>query len=267
MSRMIPRAAALAMLGCIACGESKELTENPSLDVGRAGDDAGSASALAQCPDVSNASGFGVSAEGQCNPASFSGAGQVTDVVRNAAQLELRLAFDGVEAQEDCGPLRPGALIIVDARSPVDLKFTVAQALNIVFHTLVDATAGNLWTYLELRDPSTGSLLFLHHFYDDRFLESGRLRVGNEFSFELVRPCRFDHQCYRTAERYRLVDSERGIDLSEYEANETIVDGQSFGVYVRNARLQADFRQGECAGGRADLGTFIALDIVARSPQ
>jgi hypothetical protein len=249
----IPRAAALALLGCIACSESEN---SPP----------GSAGDLAQCPDVSNASGFGVSAEGQCNPASFSGAGQVTDVVQNAAQSELRLAFDGFEAQENCGPLQPGALIIVDAASPVELGLTVAQSLNIVFHTVADATAGNLWTYLELRDPSTGSLLFLHHFYDSRFLESGRLRVGNEFSFELVRPCRFDHACYRTAERYRLVDSEHGIDVGEYEATETIVDGQRFGVYVRNARLQADFRQGECAAGRADLGTFIALDIVARAP-
>ncbi|HEU4577274.1 MAG TPA: hypothetical protein VFS67_03395 [Polyangiaceae bacterium] len=224
-------------------------------------------SELPQCPDVSSASGFGVSAEGQCSPASFTGEGAVIDVVQNAARTEYRIAFEGVEASEDCGPLAPSALIIVNAGSPVDVALGAGQSVNVVFHTLSDATAGNLWTYLELRDPNSGSLLFLHHFYDSRFLEAGHLHVGDEFSFKLAHPCRFEHACYRTAERYRLIDAERGIDVSEYESAEATVRGQRFGVYVRSARRQADFRQGECAGARADLGTFLALDIVARAPE
>jgi hypothetical protein len=215
------------------------------------------------CMPTENAVGFGVTVEGQCSPDAFAGDVVVSNVIRNAARTEYWLDLDGATAPVECGDAPARAIILVDATSPISLTIASGERFAATFRVETDATAGNLWSYLELRDPETSTLLLVHHFFDDRFFQDDRLLVGDEFAFEFVRPCQFVHQCYRRAERYRVVDPRYGLDVGEYESQEVTVEAKRFSVYVRAARVQGEFIEYACAAGRADIGRYLAIDVVA----
>lgn len=246
-------------LMAVACDSAKSDVEQRDASV-----DGESLPAPEQCPSIDDPFGFGIRVEGQCASNSYSGTGVVSEVVSPViGSTDYYVELTEHDRTGGCASVAR-IWIATNQLSPV-LPLAVGQEVVVDFRSELDLDRRALFVFMTIEEAGSGELLFAHHDWDDRFIETGTLAIG-PFALRLASPCSFDAPCYLEAIRYRLEDSRRGVDLGEFTSASVEVNGRDFGVYVTSSRYSNGRMQtNDCFAGHYEPGYRLAFDLVALS--